>query len=80
MSLRGGSQVLRIDRSARSEDNPGTSIVWQLGGTDQGELFPDDRGYDNSLGIEELAFSPEKTCGEERQYSGCWIVTRAVAR
>ena len=56
VSLRGGSQVLRIDRSARSEDNPGTSIVWQLGGTDQGESFPDDRvflsieGDDDGLG------------------------------
>lgn len=31
-------------------------------------------------GLEELEFSPEKTCGKERQYSGCWIVTQAVAR
>ena len=44
-SFRGCAQVLRIDRSAKSEDNPGTSIVWQLGGTDQGESFPDDRVF-----------------------------------
>ena len=45
VSLRGGSQVLRIDRSAKSATNPGTSIVWQLGGTDKGEEFPDDRVF-----------------------------------
>ncbi len=44
-SLRGCAQVVRIDRSAKSEDNPGTSIVWQLGGTDQGESFPDGRVF-----------------------------------
>lgn len=44
-SFRGCAQVLRIDRSAKSEDNPGTRIVWQLGGTDQGESFPDDRVF-----------------------------------
>lgn len=44
-SFRGCAQVLRIDRSAKSDDNPGTSIVWQLGGTDQGESFPDDRVF-----------------------------------
>lgn len=44
-SFRGCAQVLRIDRSAKSEDNPGTRIVWQLGGTDQGKSFPDDRVF-----------------------------------
>lgn len=44
-SFKGCAQVLRIDRSAKSEDNPGTSIVWQLGGTDQGKSFPDDRVF-----------------------------------
>ena len=52
-SLRGCTQVLRIDRSAKAEDNPGTRIVWQLGGTDQGELFPDDRVFLSIEGDEE---------------------------
>lgn len=52
-SFRGCTQVLRIDRSAKAEDNPGTRIVWQLGGTDQGESFPDDRVFLSIEGDEE---------------------------
>ena len=43
-SSRGCAQVVRIDRSAKSETNDGTDIVWQLGGTDQ-DMFPDDRAF-----------------------------------
>ena len=41
-SSRGCAQVVRIDRSAKSETDPGTDIVWQLGGTDQDA---DDRAF-----------------------------------
>ena len=41
-SSRGCAQVVRIKRSAKSETDPGTDIVWQLGGTDQDA---DDRAF-----------------------------------
>ena len=41
-SSRGCAQVVRINRSAKSETDPGTDIVWQLGGTDQDA---DDRAF-----------------------------------
>lgn len=44
-SSRGCAQVIRIDRSAKSQTDDGTDLVWQLGGTDRGTMFPDDRAY-----------------------------------
>ena len=44
-SSRGCAQVVRIDRSAKSETDAGTDLVWQLGGTDRGAMFPDDRAF-----------------------------------
>ncbi len=44
-SSRGCTQVVRIDRSAKSETNAGTDLVWQLGGTDRGDTFLDDRAF-----------------------------------
>ena len=41
-SSRGCAQVVRINRSAKSETDPGTDLVWQLGGTDQDA---DDRAF-----------------------------------
>ena len=41
-SSRGCAQVVRIKRSAKSETDPGTDLVWQLGGTDQDA---DDRAF-----------------------------------
>ncbi len=41
-SSRGCAQVVRINRSANSETDPGTDLVWQLGGTDQDA---DDRAF-----------------------------------
>ena len=43
-SSRGCAQVVRIKRSAKSETDDGTDLVWQLGGTDQ-DMFPDDRAF-----------------------------------
>ena len=43
-SSRGCAQVVRIKRSANSETDDGTDLVWQLGGTDQDD-FPDDRAF-----------------------------------
>ena len=44
-SSRGCAQVVRIDRSAKSETDDGTDLVWQLGGTDQDSMFPDSRAF-----------------------------------
>ena len=44
-SSRGCAQVVRINRSGNSETDDGTDIVWQLGGTDQGAMFSDDRAF-----------------------------------
>ena len=41
-SSRGCAQVVRIKRSAKSETDDGTDLVWQLGGTDQDA---DDRAF-----------------------------------
>ena len=41
-SSRGCAQVVRINRSAKSETDDGTDLVWQLGGTDQDA---DDRAF-----------------------------------
>ena len=41
-SSRGCAQVVRINRSGKSETDDGTDIVWQLGGTDQDA---DDRAF-----------------------------------
>ena len=43
-SSRGCAQVVRINRSGKSETDPGTDLVWQLGGTDRDD-FPDDRAF-----------------------------------
>ena len=44
-SSRGCAQVVRIDRSAKSETDDGTDLVWQLGGTDRDSMFPDSRAF-----------------------------------
>ena len=44
-SSRGCAQIVRINRSAKSETDDGTDLVWQLGGTDQDSMFPDSRAF-----------------------------------
>ncbi len=45
ISSRGCAQVARINRSAKSMTVAGTDLVWQLGGTDLADTFPDDRAF-----------------------------------